>query len=97
MGEITEVGYTFVTIRSPKFQKKNFSRKILFLAELFFGRKNKHQIERCNKIPLDLRVQIWSVGYFLSDNPFPAILFRQYILLFLTCEPFPITRCPMSF
>jgi hypothetical protein len=45
-----------------------FGRKILFSAELFFGRKHKRQIERCNNNPLDLRVQIWSDGYFFSGN-----------------------------
>jgi hypothetical protein len=43
-----------------------------FSAELFFGRKNKRQIERCNNRPLDLRVEIWSAGYFLSGNKFSA-------------------------
>jgi hypothetical protein len=49
-----------------------FGRKILFSAELFFDRKNKRQIERSNNRALDLRVEIWSAGYFLSGNKFSA-------------------------
>ena len=45
-----------------------FGRKILFSAELFFGRKHKRQIERGNNRTLDLRVEIWSAGYFFSGN-----------------------------
>ena len=53
-------------------QKIFFGRKIIFSAELFFGRKNKRQIERSNNRALDLRVEIWSTGYFLSGNRFSA-------------------------
>jgi hypothetical protein len=49
-----------------------FGRKILFSAKLFFGQKNKRQIERSNNHALDLRVEIWSAGYFLSGNKFSA-------------------------
>ena len=45
-----------------------FGRKMLFSAELFFGRKNKRQIERSNNPALDLRVEIWPAGYFFSGN-----------------------------
>jgi hypothetical protein len=76
LGSNHEGGLHFRDNRVSKIPKNIFSaeliiffgRKILFSAELFFGRKRKRQIERCNNSPLDLRVQIWSDGYFFSGN-----------------------------
>jgi hypothetical protein len=71
-----EGGLHFRDNRVYKFSKNNFSaelntffgRKILFSAELLFGRKHKRQIERSINRALDLRVKIWSAGYFFSGN-----------------------------
>jgi hypothetical protein len=49
-----------------------FGRKTLFSAELFVGRKNKRQIKQSNNSALDLRVEIWSAGYFFPGNKFSA-------------------------
>ena len=49
-----------------------FGRKNFVSAELLFGRNNKRQIERSHYRALDLRVKIWSAGYFLYGVMFSA-------------------------
>ena len=75
-----EGGLHFRDILVSKISKNTFSaelniffgRKNFVLAELLFGRNNKRQIERSHYGALDLRVKIWSAGYFLSGVKFSA-------------------------
>jgi hypothetical protein len=77
-----------------------FGRKKLFSAERFLGRKNKRQIKQSNNSALDLRVEIWSAGFFFPGNKFSAErLFGRNIFRpnYLSAELFFGRKCVYIF